>query len=886
MAMKHPMALLLLALSFPLVRSSANLALPTYTVDLSQLTSSGVFGEVTLFTTPTGILGVGTAMGLEANLSAAPAGTDCLANNGCGVHVHSGTSCTNSSTQGGHYFGASPDPWSSIRYANTDSNGSAAFAFHVTTDSTSIDGKPFILHNNAGARVACGIIARVYDIQAGNLTALSNSGVAGSVTIRSSGSLIAGAGLTSGLEANLSDASNGGTDCTATNGCGVHVHSGFSCANSSVQEGHLKSLAGLDPWTQIRYSRTSGIGDALFVFAVRTDNALVTGRAFIVHDNSGARVACGILTDAPMSSTTPTTATATTTTTTLASFSSYLVYEATIAELGGSGVSGDIAIFVTPTGLFGAGRASGLERGLVAGAAVGSHCTATNACGIHVHSGTACTDANTQGGHYFMEASDPWTNTRYSNTDSVGDAIFSFSVATMSTAIEGKPFIVHDNAGARVACGILSFVRNSRSARLSALSNSGVVGSVTIHTTAGLIAGAGWANGLEFDLAGPSTGGSDCVEKNGCGVHVHSGSTCDNTVGQGGHLTTIGGFDPWRSVAYSSTSSSGFAHFTFAVKSDNTDVTGKPFVVHSNAGDRVSCGLLLSTSSVYFADLTQLGNSGVSGRVTMTIGPNGLVGVGSARGLEPYLVLGPDCNLPNACGVHVHSGSDCNNSSVQGGHYYSTSSDPWLPVKYTSTDSEGTASFTFTVMTGISEIKDKPFILHNNAGERVACGILSLLAQSEQVDDQTNATSKSDMGVVISLGLGGGAVLIFCIVLCCLRWYCCRGQAKAENGIVKDTESRSLSFHEVQRETSPSQCSSFERKPNDEEDLRVRSAACLCVENEEANASFTPTSQPELSSRHHERTNALPSQSSSLWHREDHKSWYSEESALEGAFEV
>ena len=39
-------------------------------------------------------------------------------------------------------------------------------------------------------------------------------------------------------------------------------------------------------------------------------------------------------------------------------------------------------------------------------------CTAANCMGIHVHAGTACTDADSQGGHYYnvtsMPDSDPW----------------------------------------------------------------------------------------------------------------------------------------------------------------------------------------------------------------------------------------------------------------------------------------------------------------------------------------------------------------------------------------------------------------------------------------------------------------------------------------------
>ena len=35
-------------------------------------------------------------------------------------------------------------------------------------------------------------------------------------------------------------------------------------------------------------------------------------------------------------------------------------------------------------------------------------CSAANCMGIHVHEGTSCVDADSQGGHYFFTDEDPW----------------------------------------------------------------------------------------------------------------------------------------------------------------------------------------------------------------------------------------------------------------------------------------------------------------------------------------------------------------------------------------------------------------------------------------------------------------------------------------------
>jgi len=273
------------------------------------------------------------------------------------------------------------------------------------------------------------------------------------------------------------------------------------------------------------------------------------------------------------------------------SFQSHRVYQALLLPLGSSGATGEVTIFTSTSGLTGTGSGTGLEPSLTAASKGGLNCTATNGCGVHVHSGTACTNASTQGGHYFSSARDPWIPVGYTSTSSKGDASFKFDISDGATDIAGKPFIVHSNGGGRVACGLLSEVTSGvRVASLAQLSTSGVTGSVTIYAASDKVIGAGSAMGLEASLADPSVGGSDCTAMNGCGVHVHSGTACTDATTQGGHYYT-GRSDPWEQIRYSSTDASGSASFIFSVNGPS-DVTGKPFIIHNNAGGRVSCGLL------------------------------------------------------------------------------------------------------------------------------------------------------------------------------------------------------------------------------------------------------------------------------------------------------
>jgi len=558
-------------------------AYSVYTASLSQLGSSGVTGEVTIFVTGNDMLGVGSATALDFNLLAnSSGGSNCTAKNGCGAHVHSGTACDDAASQGGHYFAAGgSDPWAPIGYGKTSSTGAATFSFAVRGSLTSIENKPFVVHNNAGGRVACGLLSKVAapSVKSAYLAPLSGSGVTGEVAVYTTVGKVIVAGHSNGLEPNLKDSTSGGSSCTAKNGCGAHVHSGTSCDTAVTQGGHYYK-GNSDPWATVRYSSTTSLGHGDFIFSVADSATDVTLKPFIVHNNAGGRVACGILCDDGMC---PQNVGA-----------KAKVFAASLTPLGSSGVTGEVSIFVGSAGLLGVGSATGLEGSLLASASGGKNCTAKNACGAHVHSGTACTDASTQGGHFTAAGeTDGWATIGYHGTTAAGAATFSFSLTTPATTIANKPFVVHNNAGSRVACGLLSEVAGTTltSAKLTALSDSGAVGEVKVYTTAEKVIVAGHTNGLEASLKDSSHSGTSCTAKNGCGAHVHSGSACSTSALQGGHYYK-GTSDPWSTKRYTSTSSAGHADFIFSVTDNATDVMSKPFIVHNNAGARVACGIL------------------------------------------------------------------------------------------------------------------------------------------------------------------------------------------------------------------------------------------------------------------------------------------------------
>jgi hypothetical protein len=126
----------------------------------SEITTiSGVMevGEICYF---------GKAYGLERELvsvNAETPGTDCTADDGCGLQVHSGVSCANSMTQGGHYYSTVDDPWTTTGYRTTDADGVALFFDCISTGEANMEGQAFVVRANDGSRVSCGLLLSAPD---------------------------------------------------------------------------------------------------------------------------------------------------------------------------------------------------------------------------------------------------------------------------------------------------------------------------------------------------------------------------------------------------------------------------------------------------------------------------------------------------------------------------------------------------------------------------------------------------------------------------------------------------------------------------------------------------------------------------------------------------
>jgi len=84
-----------------------------------------------------------------------------------------------------------------------------------------------------------------------------------------------------------------------------------------------------------------------------------------------------------------------------------------------------------------------------------------------------------------------------------------------------------------------------------------------------------------------------------------------------------------------------------------------------------------------------------------------------------------------AGGLHIHSGTTCENAELVGGHYWTpaTEPDPWITV-YNTEEGSSKAKGSFVVGDtgyGYDENVGHAVVVHNAAGTRVGCGLLTEL---------------------------------------------------------------------------------------------------------------------------------------------------------------
>lgn len=85
------------------------------------------------------------------------------------------------------------------------------------------------------------------------------------------------------------------------NACGIHIHEGMTCEQAGGHH-YNADWATEDPWSTVNYTTNATISNAATgdhnyhaVIAAGTNISSIAGRAVVVHESSGARIACGLI---------------------------------------------------------------------------------------------------------------------------------------------------------------------------------------------------------------------------------------------------------------------------------------------------------------------------------------------------------------------------------------------------------------------------------------------------------------------------------------------------------------------------------------------------------------------------------------------------------------
>jgi len=617
--------------------------------------------------------------------------------NSCGIHIHLGLSCEDSSLPGGHYYGGSvsSDPWTSVVYSA--SNGRVVVDFGTSVDA--VNNRVLVLHNSQGDRVTCAQISTGIPVQS-TVTVSDLGAYPGSSETAYTGTVIVSmvdSKVTLGYTGLTGDSGCDDGPSDAGNSCGIHIHSGTSCEDSSLPGGHYHGgSVSSDPWTDVVYKGASGT----VTVDVGTTPADTISRVLVLHNEAGARITCMEISSGNVDS-----------------------GSVTISDLGsypGSSVDAYTGSAIVSM----SGTSVTIEYNGLSGDPTCDDGPSddANSCGLHIHLGNSCDDSSLPGGHYYGGdiTSDPWTDVVYSGSEGA----VTVNVGTSPSAINNRVLVLHNKAGGRVTCARVA-IGNPETAVVSITdlgiypgsSGSGFEGSsmvsyvdnkVTIGYT-GLVGDAECDNGPREGIA------------NSCGIHIHSGTSCEDASLPGGHY--YGGSvstDPWTDVVYSGSSGT----VTVDMGTSPSDVDNRVLVLHNADGSRATCMRVSSgTPSVGLVEISDLGTyPGQSdtyvGTVMVSIVDNKVTLGYSGLSGDSACENGPTSD-GNSCGLHIHSGNSCEDTSLPGGHYYGGSvyTDPWTNVVYK--DASGTV--TVDMGTSLDAVNNRVLVLHDSTGARQTC---------------------------------------------------------------------------------------------------------------------------------------------------------------------
>jgi len=202
------------------------------------------------------------------------------------------------------------------------------------------------------------------------------------------------------------------------------------------------------------------------------------------------------------------------------------------------------------------------------------------------------------------------------------------------------------------------------------------------------------------------------------GLHIHTGTTCEDSDYVSGHYYATSA-DPWTTTVTADTAGASSGSFSVDAGLSFCDVVGHAIVVHDGT-DRIGCGICIESCTANIETYPSYTGShaSVAGSVSVAASvaedyKSTLSLSYSLTGLEPF----------GAGGLHIHTGTTCEDSDYVSGHYYATSADPWTTTVDTAS-AAGASSGSFTVAAGLSvpDIVERAIVVHDGT-DRIGCGI-------------------------------------------------------------------------------------------------------------------------------------------------------------------
>merc|ERR1712232_157002 len=148
--------------------------------------------------------------------------------------------------------------------------------------------RTIVIHDNTGARIACGAIQTL-------TTSMADMGVypgQDTPAYTPSGQIKVIALSETSLKL-IGEVENIEPNCEE---CGVHIHAGTSCDSADLVLGHFWEGPREDPWLTTYYSTdASGTGTIDLILSDFPETPDALERTVVLHDSTGARIACGVL---------------------------------------------------------------------------------------------------------------------------------------------------------------------------------------------------------------------------------------------------------------------------------------------------------------------------------------------------------------------------------------------------------------------------------------------------------------------------------------------------------------------------------------------------------------------------------------------------------------